>query len=120
MSQIVKLHIYQLKTDNSPVAVSVNIGNQQRASSDLYLDGKKINSKSLVDSFSDQKVGLNNQLSGKQLTINTTVFDINTSNNEVVYRYKVKGGTKVLYPASSKVTVNEGGIAHFFIRIFFV
>ncbi|MEM1321348.1 MAG: hypothetical protein AAGG75_13920 [Bacteroidota bacterium] len=118
MSQVVKLHMYQLKSSSDPVTVSVTIGNQQRASTDLYLDGVKINSDSLVDSFSDQEIGLNNTLSGKQLTINTTVFDINTNNDEVSYRYKVKGGEKVLYPASSKLTVTEGGVAHFFIRVF--
>ncbi len=120
MSQIVKLHLYELKTTASPIDVSVDIGNQQRASTDLYLEGKKINSKTLVDSFSNQQVGLNNALSGKQLTINTTVFDINKTSNTVTYRYKVKGGAKTLYPAASKVTVTEGGVAHFFIRIFFI
>ncbi len=120
MSQIVKLHAYALASDKSPVTVSVTIGNKQRATTDLYLDGAKLTNKAIIDSFNDRKVGANNTLSGKQLTINTTIFDINETNNDVVYRYKVKGGAKVLYPASSKLTVNEGGVAHFFIRIFFI
>lgn len=120
MSQIIKLHIYQLKDDNTPVTASVTIGNLQRATTDLFLDGKKLNASPLKDSFSDKKIGLNKDLKGKQLTINTTIFDFNQDSNKISYRYKLKGGEKVLYPASSQLTVSEGGVAHFFIRIFLV
>ncbi|MFK8006003.1 MAG: hypothetical protein AB8H03_06515 [Saprospiraceae bacterium] len=120
MSQIIKLHAYSLSPDNSPIIVSITVGNLQRGTTDLFLDGVKLNSKSIVDSFSDKKIGLSDALKGKQLTISTTIFDINKNGNEVSYRYKIKGGTKVLNPAGSKVTVTEGGVAHFFIRVFLV
>ena len=118
MSQIVDLKIYELKNINTPIEVSVQIGNNQTATSDIYLNGNQFKTK-LIDDFAEL-IGNSDDLRTGQMTISTVIHDVNPNDNKVVFRYKIKGGSRVLNPPSIRLPVEEGGVAHFFTRIFFV
>ena len=119
MSQLVKVHTYKLKTNDTPITLSITIGNDHSATTNLFLDGRVLEL-SLEDSFDEKVIGSNKKLHNRQLIISTNTFDINPETNQVSFRYKIKGGPKVLYPASLKMPVDEKGIANFTIQVIFV
>ena len=114
-----KVHTYKLKSNDTPITLSVTIGNDHSATTNLFLDGR-VFELSLEDSFDSVVIGSNKKLKDRELVIVTNAFDINPETNLVSFRYKIKGGPKVLYPASLKMPVDEKGIANFTIQIIFV
>ena len=120
MSVISRYYTYELKGDKKNAELSIKIGNGQSAVTSLYLNGKLVGN-NIKDSLSAHAISSGNDtLPGKLLDISTTIFDINTNNDQVSFRIKLKGGTSVFYPAADTLKVSQGGTAYFLIKVVFL
>jgi hypothetical protein len=102
---------------DDPIILTINIGNNQIAETLLTLDGIKIGEGN--DSFTSH-IGICKELHLKELTIVTTIHDINPDNDKVLMDLLVKGGKKDLFLLVFDSTLpTSGDVANAVVKIFF-
>ena len=108
---------YELDDSVSPVHLDVKIGYAQPAASRVFIDFDPLGGQKTNDFNTD--VGNNTSLKKKKLTINTSVWDIQTATNQTSVTVKLTGGKKT-YERTIECSVGEqGGVAIYLTTIYF-
>lgn len=84
-----------VNTSDDAITLEVKIGNNQPGSTIFYLEGQ--NSESINNGFT-KNLGPAKDLHGKALSLVTTIFDLNTNNDNIQMSFHLSGG---------KVALNE-------------
>jgi hypothetical protein len=107
-----------INESENPIVLNVEIGYGQIAQSLLFIDdtsqGTKENSFELI-------IGKSNELIRKELSIFTTIHDIQTDTDKIYMKLVLKGGkSDNITEIFNTVLPQPGGLAHAQVRIIFI